>query len=76
MSDFVPSILTNKPFVEKAGMPDDEILIIDYTFTIPSKFNIAIGCDCGETHLGHNVIPDLLEWYCPVEEALKRDVDA
>lgn len=29
MSDFLPPILTNKPIVEKAWMPDDEIWLVD-----------------------------------------------
>lgn len=38
---------------------------------------VDVSCDCGQEHRA-TVLGDegtLLEWYCPVEQKLKRDVN-
>jgi len=39
---------------------------------------VEVNCDCGQTHPA-KITGDkgqMLEWYCPVENTMKRDVNA
>lgn len=44
----------------------------------PEGSTILVLCDCGYEHLGKTIgeQSQALEWWCPIEDELKRDVNA